>query len=69
MKKVVITYTGDWTTTIEVPDAWDLTEDTARQLIRENRHTFDFTDGDACWEASSACFDADTDDDDLQVSL
>lgn len=49
MKIVTVGYTGTWTTSLEVPDDWELTHETAIELIANNEQDFDFQDGGADW--------------------
>ena len=50
MKEVQLTYTGTWTTTLEVPDDWELTREDVIELVADNEQDFDFQDGGADWE-------------------
>lgn len=54
MKEVFVVYTGTWTTTLEVPDDWELTIENAKELIESNERDFDFQDGGADWRPYSA---------------
>ena len=57
MKQVEIFYTGTWSTTLEVPDDWELTHINVVELVADNEQDFDFNDGGAEWEVYSAGFE------------
>ena len=57
MKEVNIFYTGTWSTTLEVPDDWELTHINVHDLVDKNCEDFDFNDGGAEWEVYSAGFE------------
>lgn len=54
MKTVTLNYTGYWSTEVEVPDDWELNRDNVIELIADNRQDFDFQDGGAWWDPTSA---------------
>jgi hypothetical protein len=54
MKIVTLNYIGYWSTEVEVPDDWELTRDNVIELIADNRQDFDFQDGGALWDPTSA---------------
>ncbi len=52
MKEIDIFYTGCWTTSVEVPDDFEVTKESMIQLAKshEEMGEFDFQDGGAFWE-------------------
>lgn len=54
MKKILVECTAVWTTTLEVPDDFEFTEDNVEDLVRKEKPYFDYQNGGAEWEVSSA---------------
>lgn len=57
MKTVIVGYTGYWTTSLEVPDDWELTHENAIELITNEELDFDFQDGGADWRPDFVAFE------------
>jgi len=49
MKPIELIYTATWSTTVEVPDDFEITPESIRLWAQKNDHDFDFTDGGADW--------------------
>ena len=49
MKELSVTYTGDWMTTLEVPDDFVPSKENVAKFIADNKQDFNFNDGGASW--------------------
>ena len=49
MKEIELIYTATWSTSIEVPDDFEITPESIQELAEANEKDFNFQDGGANW--------------------
>ena len=57
MKYIRVVYTGDWSTSLEVPDDFALNAENLAKLVEDNEDDFDFLDGGATWFFEEGVFE------------